>query len=75
MDNMKQHAQPLQLITIELQGTQQSSLNVLLAQLDAIRASLQAGALAGQVSADDFGYRFAVSAPVESVLDAGMPVY
>lgn len=67
MDAWKQHAYPLQLVTIELQGTRHSDLAAMLAQLDTVRARLLAGALAGEESDDDFGYRFRLSAPAEPV--------
>jgi len=67
MDSWEQHAYPLQLVTIELQGTRHSDMATMLAQLDQVRERIMAGALAGEVSDDDFGYRFAVSSPAESV--------
>jgi hypothetical protein len=67
MDDWKQHAYPLQLVTIELQGTRHSDMASILSQLDKVRARILAGALAGEESDDDFGYRFAVSSPAESV--------
>lgn len=65
----KDHAYPLQLITIELQGTRHSDRAAMLAQLKEVVARIEGGDTQGESSDDDFGYRFALSSPAESVFD------
>jgi hypothetical protein len=54
----KEHAYPLQQVTIQLQGTRQSSPEAVISQLEAVIARLRAGDTHGEVHDDDFGYRF-----------------
>lgn len=63
------HAHPLQLITIQLQGTRHSDQAAMLAQLKEVIARIEKGDAKGESSDDDFGYRFALSSPTESVFD------
>lgn len=65
----KDHAYPLQLITIELQGTRHSSRAGMLALLKVIVARIERGDINGETCDDDFGYRFAITSPLESVFD------
>lgn len=66
----KDHAYPLQLVTIELQGTRHSDKDAILAQLQEVVERIKQGDTKGESSDDDFGYRFALSSPAESVFDA-----
>jgi Ran GTPase-activating protein (RanGAP) involved in mRNA processing and transport len=66
----KDHAYPLQLIKIELQGTRHSSKAAILAQLKEVVERIERGDVQGESSDDDFGYIFALSAPAVSVFDA-----
>jgi|GEM_PF-3019462 len=61
------HAYPLKRITIELQGTRHSSLDSMLSQLKKVEERIKEGQECGEASDDDFGYKFAVSSPVESL--------
>lgn len=63
----KLHAYPLQLITIELQGTRHSTNNNLLSLLEDVTERIKNGDIAGESSDDDFGYRFSLSDPLESI--------
>ena len=56
----KDHAYPLQQITVQLQGTKRSSRSAIIAQLETVLAKLRAGDLNGEDHDDDFGYRFNV---------------
>jgi hypothetical protein len=56
----REHAYPLQQITIKLQGTRRSDRTAILQQLDGIAARLRAGEITGQEDDDDFGYQFKV---------------
>lgn len=66
----KDIAHPLQLITIELQGTRHSDRAGMLRQLEEVVERIKRGDLQGECSDDDFGYRFVLSAPAESVFGA-----
>jgi hypothetical protein len=54
------HAYPLQQITIQLQGRRESRREDIAGQLDEVANRLVQGDLRGEVSDDDFGYRFRV---------------
>lgn len=56
----KEHAYPLQQITVLLQGTKNSERGHVIGQLQTVAARLQAGDMAGTEHDDDFGYSFKV---------------
>lgn len=57
-----EHAYPLQLITVQVQGTRHSELSVMAKELRRVADMIDAGLLTGQEEDDDFGYRFSVEA-------------
>lgn len=63
----KDHAHPLQLITIQLQGTRHSDQDDMLSYLKEIVARIENGDRQGEMSDDDFGYRFELSSPDDSI--------
>lgn len=69
----KDHAYPLQAITIELQGTRHSNQADMLAQLKEVVARIERGDAAGESSDDDFGYKFTVSSAVETSIFGDEP--
>ena len=66
-EGWKLHAYPLQLITIELQGTRHTTSDDLLSQLQTVTDRIKNGDVVGESSDDDFGYRFSLSEPPKSV--------
>lgn len=63
----EEHAYPLQLITIELQGTRHSEREHILSQLQEIEERIKSGDEHGEKSDDDFGYKFTLSSPAKSL--------
>lgn len=63
----EEHAYPLQLITIELQGTRHSEKEHILSQLEEIVERIKSGHEYGEKSDDDFGYKFTLSSPAKSL--------
>lgn len=63
----EEHAYPLQLITIELQGTRHSEREHILSQLEEIVERIKSGHECGEKSDDDFGYKFTLSSPAKSL--------
>ena len=57
----KQHAYPLQQVTICLQGTHHSDRESVIGQLEVVLARLRAGDVCGSEHDDDFGYDFEVN--------------
>lgn len=53
-----EHAYPLKQVFIQLQGTQHSSREEVVAQLETVLAKLKAGDTKGECHDDDFGYYF-----------------
>lgn len=53
-----EHAYPLKQVFIQLQGTQHSSRESVVQQLETVLAKLKAGERQGQEHDDDFGYYF-----------------
>lgn len=56
----RDHAYPLQQISIQLQGTVHSDRASIIGQLETVLTRLRAGDMKGQDHDDDFGYRFSV---------------
>ena len=60
--NWIEHAYPLQLITVQVQGTRHSELRDMANQLRRVADMIDAGLTTGWEEDDDFGYRFSVEA-------------
>lgn len=69
----KDHAYPLKAIQIQLQGTRHSNIASLLAQIKEIVARIEGGDTEGEVSDDDFGYRFGVTSAAETSIFGDEP--
>lgn len=61
----KQHAYPLQQVTIRLQGTRHSERESVIQQLEGVIARLRNGEVVGCEHDDDFGYDFVVNTSVD----------
>jgi hypothetical protein len=71
-EDWKKHAHPLQMLSIQAQGTRHTSREEMIAQLETALARLKAGDVEGEESDDDFGYRFVEAKSLNYSIFKGM---